>query len=298
MKRCHQIQHEQGLQSQAYATKKELLSLLVGAVDSDKSIELQLIPSALLREVLQIGFSMDTENQNRSKWLMSDRKIGHWLRSSRSRKLQINGNSTFDRVSPISFFCGLLIQSLKPVDSIVILSYFCGLTDPKGSNARPQRSGSSGLLRSLLTQLIKQWKFGKIKCLTKEDLEQLKRSGPELSLRDEMLVFRKLVAALPESQPLFIIVDGISYYEEGEYKTETKGIVSEVNALLRHVDVKAMMKVFVSSPTRSFEVKEYFEEYEIIEMPSNISGTMAGFADLQFSWNLGDDVTQLEGGPH
>ena len=77
-----------------------------------------------------------------------------------------------------------------------------------------------------------------------------------------------------------------------ELKVETKRIVAEVNGLIDDGDVQAPVKIFVTSATRSFEVKEYFEEDEMVDIPRSLSGAMAGSADSQFDWNFGHNVAQ------
>jgi len=283
--RAQQVdQKEKDLQPRAYISHKELLLLLRDTDDPlDGSTHL----------VLRTGFSMSRENQNRSKWLMTNKKISHWFRARRKRTLLVNGNGTVSRITPMSFFCAMLIKSLASIDSIVVLGHFCGLPHSGDTVDGVRRSEGSGLLRSLLTQLVQQWKFGELTCLSKEDVEKLKRTGPDGSFSMELHLFRTLVAALPAGQPLFVIVDGINYFETGDAKADTKKVVERLNALLDYGNVEALVKIFVTSATRSFEVSKYFEEDERVEVPPNITGSIAGFADSQFDWSFGHNVARL-----
>lgn len=287
----------QETQAQSYISKQELLSLLYGSVehpDTGRNTP-EAASSEMTQKVLRMGFSMDSTSQARSKWLMANKTIGRWFRSATSRTLLVNGNGTMARMTPISFFCAILIHSLTSVRSVVILSHFCGLASSEASdNKTMRRPGSSGLLRDLLMQLLYQWEFGELKCISKGQLERLESTASELTVREERRLFRKLVTALPMGQPLFIIIDGINYYETSEFKAETKEVIAEINALLNNEE-GALIKVLVTSTTRSFEVNEYFEEEdERLDMPSNISQTMVGFADTQFDLKLGKDVARLK----
>ncbi|KAK3304793.1 uncharacterized protein B0T15DRAFT_253258 [Chaetomium strumarium] len=282
-------QQEEVPQPEEYISQKELLRLLRGTGDA-----LEDGRSESTQQVLRAGFSMTREDQNRSKWLMSNETIGKWFRSSSSTTLLVNGNSKLDRITPISFFCAMLVRSLSSLDSIVVLSHFCGVASRDNSLSEARRPGSSGLLHDLLTQLVRQWKFGKLTCLDKELVERLQRRAPKWRLQDERRLFRKLVSALPAGQPLFVIIDGINWFEISELKAETKKIVAEINQLVHSADVVALIKVFVTAANRSFEVKENFEESEKLEMPSHISGVMSGFADSQFDKNFGDKVAKLK----
>jgi hypothetical protein len=271
-----------------------LLLLLSPNTSSDQNTSLALASQKpILGRVLRSGFSMDREEQIRAEWLMANEKVSHWFGSARSRKLLVNGNHTLDRISPVSFFCAMLVQSLKPIESIMVLSHFCGLYTPEDGPAS-EPPGSCGLLRSLLTQLIEQWEFGELICLDQDDVAKLKSTSPNLSLQDQRHLLHRLVAALPPAKPLFVIIDGINYYETGEFYHETKKVIKGINRLLSDSKIKAMVKIFVTSATRATEVNECFKPDEMLDVPEDVDGTRLGFADTQFDWQFGSKIERLE----
>ena len=275
-------------QLKVYISPKELLLLLSpNTADQNTSLELSSQNSTLVRVM---GFSMDRRDQVRAEWLIANKRVSSWFRSAQSRTLLVNGNHNLDRISPVSFFCAMLVQSLKPIECIMVLYHFCGLytqeDDPVGG-----LPGSCGLLRSLLTQLIEQWKFGELKCLDQEDVEKLKNASPNLSLRDQRHLFRRLVTALPPAKPLFVIIDNINYYETVEFYRKTKKVIRR---LLSDCKIKSMVKIIVTSATRATEVSEYFEHGERLDMPADIDGTNLGFVDMKFDWQFGPKIEKLD----
>lgn len=105
---------------------------------------------------------MDAEEQKRVEWLMANESIGRWFKSTRPRKLLVNGFGSLDRITPMSFFCAMLIQSLSSIGSVILLSHFCGLEMPEVGTSGPKDRRTSGLLKSLLIQLVAQWETSNI----------------------------------------------------------------------------------------------------------------------------------------
>jgi len=283
--KCHAAEESQ--EPQHISPKELLLLLSPNTTDQTTSLELASRNSTLARV---LGFSMNKEDQIRAEWLMANKKVSSWFRSAQSHTILVNGNHTLDRISPVSFFCAMLVQSLKSIESIMVLCHFCGLYTPED---RPvgEPPGSCGLLRSLLTQLIEQWDFGELKCLNQGDVEKLKSASPNLSLQDQRHLFRRLVKALPPTKPLFIIIDNINYYETDEFYHETKKVIRR---LLPNSKIKAMVKIFVTSATRATEVNRCFKQSEMLNMPVDMDGTRLGFADMKFDRQFGPKIEKLD----
>lgn len=108
----------------------------------------------------------------------------------------VNGNSSNrEKVTPISFFCAVLVRGL--LEPIVILSHFCGMHAPSYSSE--EFFGGRELLKNPTYQLVAQRPLEEIACLDH---------------------------ALPSKTPLFIIIDGISDYETGQLTRKTKSVMS------------------------------------------------------------------------
>ncbi|KAL2674244.1 hypothetical protein Neosp_012695 [[Neocosmospora] mangrovei] len=242
-----------------------------------------------LEQVLRAGFRMDESEQARTRWIMNDKSVGDWFQSTESRKFLVNGNHTLERIAPTSFFCSMLVQSLKSIESTVVLAHFCGLNTAGES----EPSGDGGLLRDLTSQLIEQWRFGDLTCLEQETVKRLKRESPRLRLKSQRHLLRTLITALPQETPLFVFIDGINYNETEELVYGTKKVIKDLCRLIVGEDVGAMVKVFVTSAVRAFDVNEYFEEDEVITIPEGADGNTSGLIDMQFKSGLGAQVAKL-----
>lgn len=256
-------------------SQKELLSLL-GSIDIDD----HRINEPILNQVLRAGFSMDEEAQKRVEWLMGNENVSRWFTSAKSQKLLVNGRGSLERLTPTSFFCAMMLHSLKPIGSIILLSYFCGLQAPE-RDLQPSEEKKS-ILNIFLHQLLIQWKFPSLSCLEHDFVEKLKSASPNWSLRKQRHLLRRLTTALPPAVPIFIIIDGASYYENKEMKE----VVAEISKLLSSKRVQAIVKVLITVPTQAFDLGDCFEENEIVNLPEDMDDVTTRFGDsvlrLQF----------------
>ncbi|KAL7936564.1 hypothetical protein V8C35DRAFT_277983 [Trichoderma chlorosporum] len=269
--------------------KNDMLLLL-----DPNSVSIQTSQDRILQQVLRNGFATDTEAQARVEWLMANKSIRHWLTSAKSKTLLVNGHGKLERVTPMSLFCAMLAQSFS-ASPIIVLTHFCGLQALEEDPQDPKRQKAGRLLRSLLIQLLTQWQFPDITCLKNDFVEKLKRTSPNWSLRQQKRLFHHLVAALPPATPIFIIIDGTNYYEATDStRDDIKTAVTEANKLLSLGSVEAMVKILVTSPTRSFNLAECFETNEIVNVPEDIDSSMTKFSESNLRLQFESKATDLE----
>ncbi|KAM6487404.1 hypothetical protein HDV62DRAFT_386038 [Trichoderma sp. SZMC 28011] len=247
--------------SEGKISLKDLLLLL----DLDAVAINTTTQSQILNQVIYTGLSMSAEARKRIDWLLTNENVKHWFTSTRSQTTLVNGHGSLERVTPMSVYCAMLAQSLNSTGSIIVLSHFCGL--------------QSDLLRSLLIQLLAQWKHPDITCLKDDFVEKLKTTSPNRSSRQQRHLFHHLVAGLPKATPIFIIIDGTNYYETSDLLDDTKKVVREVNKLLSSESVEAMVKILITSPTRSSDLTKYFKSNEIINVPEDLDGAMTQISE-------------------
>jgi hypothetical protein len=232
-----------------------------------------------LERILRNGLAMDAEEQKRVEWLMANESIGRWFKSTRPRKLLVNGFGSLDRITPMSFFCAMLIQSLSSIGSVILLSHFCGLEMPEVGTSGPKDRRTSGLLKSLLIQLVAQWETSNITCFDHDFLDTLKATSPGWGLPQQMQLLRHLIATLPSTTPIFIFIDGTNYYETVQLRDETKQVIKEINNLLFQEGVQVVVKVLITYPTRSYHLYEEFRRKEVVNMPEDMDGFSTRFSD-------------------
>ncbi|KAM5526610.1 hypothetical protein FOXYSP1_21010 [Fusarium oxysporum f. sp. phaseoli] len=274
----------------AYISKHELLSLLLPKPSYSPEQSLVVSPFELpLDQILHAGFRMDESEQARTRWMMNNSLLSKWFQSTKSRMLLVNGNHSLERVAPTSFFCSMLAKSLKTVESIVVLTYFCGLSTP--SESEPY--DDAGLLRDLIGQLVTQWRFGDLTCLDQRFVGKLKKQSPEIQLKTQRRLLHRLIAALPQKTPVFVFIDGINYIETEDFVNETKKAIKGLSRLVYNKRVGAMVKVFVTSSTRACDVNEYFEDDEVITVPEDAETNTNGLIDVQFKSGLGSQIVKI-----
>jgi len=80
---------------------------------------------------------------------MNNAKFQSWFKSGLSEMLVINSISEMTPVSPMSYFCALLLQELSHITNTVPLSFFCGL-----HRAGDNISDTTAIMQSLISQLL------------------------------------------------------------------------------------------------------------------------------------------------
>ncbi|PYH85328.1 hypothetical protein BO82DRAFT_398754 [Aspergillus uvarum CBS 121591] len=160
------------------------------------------------------------------------------------------------------FFCALLVESLQSLEPIIVLHHFCGLHPPSDHH---DGTASSVLMPLLLYQLLRQWTFGELECLSADDAQAFKGSVSNVTPDFLVAILRKLIKALPRRQPVFLILDGINYYETREPSWETKRLVKKLVKLMGAGG--ALYKLLITSTSRVLDIDEYFENDEKLYVP-------------------------------
>ena len=116
-------------------------------------------PAAMLRDsqrVMKCSHSIEESDLNKVRWLLSTDQFKCWIAHPFPNVLLVDGychEAGIGRTSPLSVFCASLAATMAQIDSTIILYFFCS------HHALPEQDpigGPSGLLRTLLTELITQ----------------------------------------------------------------------------------------------------------------------------------------------
>lgn len=122
------------------------------------------------------------------------------------------------------------------------------------------------MIRIFLYQLTMQWKFGGLSCLSEDDAQVFKTSETDLTDGFLLSIFSKMVKALPRRQPIFIIIDGLNYYETQDFGENTKRLMKRLMKLLA---APASVKLLVTSAPRVLDSSKYFENDEKLLVPAD-----------------------------
>ena len=220
-------------------------------------------------------------SQDRARALITSPVMQEWLTSIVSLPLLVNGQMFSSeeeiRQSPLSYFCAKLADSIlspsrsgqmRKNDAVFVVRWFCGEHTnfyDYGPGKTDYDAHPPGMLSNMLVQLIVQL----LQCPSLPQLSHLSNPSNAPQLSELCDLFMLLVEALPKGSILFIIIDGIFYYEDKERREECMEVLSMLTEMARGgpgFASECLIKLLVTSPLRSHCVQDLFEESEIMDL--------------------------------
>ena len=251
--------------------------------------------------ILRIISSLSSGSQDRAVALIMSPIMQAWLTSAVSLPLLVNGQmfSTEGetRQSPLSYFCAKLVDSIFPRNkslqtrtnrTVFAVRWFCGQHTNMydyGPEMTDYDAHPPGMLNNMLAQLITQL----LECPSLPQLEDLSLTRNNPQLIELCTLFSLLVRALPRGLILFVVIDGISYYEDEERREECMEVLSTLTELTRESSESAngcLVKLLVTAPLRSHYVLDLFNDTEILDLDEYIPPN-GGFTALQWEMGVG-----------
>ncbi|KAH8746441.1 hypothetical protein F5882DRAFT_471415 [Hyaloscypha sp. PMI_1271] len=264
----HPQPHPQGL-----CLTKEGLFILLNISDID-IVDLQQI--AENKELLATP-----EDRARSEQIVQNQLFKTWIVSPISARLLVHGDfGGQQRTSALSLFCTTLTHVFRSKSRFVSLVWFCGRhlgsnvsgdsddsdryssdgydsDDSEGSYSGPCLRMIRKMTKSFIAQLLHQYDFPVLSLNPPTtDLASLQNGDVE----ELCTLFRWLVRQLPEDVTFFCLVDGIAYYEREEFEDPMLEVLESILALTVDDNVRAAVKLFVTSPRPTDTVRAGFED--------------------------------------
>lgn len=198
--------------------------------------------------ILQVGPSAATENlkfilqqSNRKTdlslrqvwWLNHMNEFINWYHKAQSSILLVDGyldHMPSDRISPLSIFNSSFILKFVQSPSRIMLFFFSGLYDGEGLERDRNFQGPSGLVRSLIAQLLCNESFSQpdLSFLTTDWIEACEMND----IKALCQLFKCLVFQIPTDMQLFCILDELAVYEcDPRWSDE----IDYVAALFQHI---------------------------------------------------------------
>ncbi|KAK8050818.1 hypothetical protein PG994_012548 [Apiospora phragmitis] len=178
-----------------------------------------------------------SRGHDRTEQIMKSPQLREWLVQAESKELLIHGNSEPQPISPISFFCALMVRNLRDVDQFKSLAFFCGC------HPYNDLGGVRLMIMSLLAQLLEQQRFD----LSFIDHELAYRmDGGDIEAF--CCVFRQLVRQVQSTDCVFCVIDGVNFYEDlaEELLQDTAYVLRTLLDLTR--ERGAVFKILLTSP--------------------------------------------------
>ena len=215
------------------------------------------VASQDLQQILREGELFSTNVQAQASAFMGSQKLQDWLSSLTSSCLFAQVESGDDNpVSALSFVSSLLYQTLQASERTLPLHYVCGLHTDQSHDTFPC---AEGMLQSLLVQLLVGSEYENFSLDFVDDalFHRLKNAD----LVALCTVFEALIDQLPPNTILFVIVDGISYYETQD---RVQGTCYAISKFVEIAETAGkVMKLLVTCPGMSGYVRKGFSEEDI-----------------------------------
>ena len=257
--------------------------------------------------LLHILSNLSSGSQDRAVALITSPIMQNWLTSTISLPLIVNGqmfsNDGETRQSPLSYFCAKLVDNILPPSTssqtlknrtVFAVRWFCGQhTDccDYGLGLTDYEAHPPGMLSNMLTQLIVQL----LECSFLPHLEHVSLPRNDPQLFELCALFQLLVGALPEGSILFIVIDGISYYEDEERREECMEVLSTLTEATRGSPESAngcLIKLLVTAPLESHYVQDLFEETEMLDLDEYMPRS-GGLTALQWDMGVGRAIADV-----
>ncbi|KAI2619763.1 hypothetical protein GGS26DRAFT_595168 [Hypomontagnella submonticulosa] len=221
------------------------------------------------RELLTSG------GQDRTAQIMGSPLFRQWMITAASRELLIHANSDAQPVSPLSFFCAMLMQNLRNVDRFRSVAFFCGL------HPYEDYGGGRTMIMSLLAQLLQQQSFDL--SFIDHELAYIMDSG---DIGAFCYVFGELVQQIRGPETVFCIIDGINFYERYEDLLQEMALV--LRFLLDLTKCRTVFKILITSPSTTEDVRKAIEDEDYLALPEQATNTQE-FSALRFErqWEEG-----------
>ena len=217
---------------------------------------------------------------------MQSRQLQEWLTGPRSRVLLLNGNGAGSPTfSPCTFLGAKFLEGLRQVQPIICLFYFCSL---HMSSRKDHQEDASTLAKILVSQLLHCDVSYDTSFLTQEDLDKIEQND----LSTLCMLFQRLIQQIPSGTFLFLVVDGINFYERSERRQDFLDVLKVLLAVLEESD-NFIAKLLLTCHGRSSFAKDLIRNDNILTVPTFVDGTRQGWSEHTFGKSLGQEISNL-----
>lgn len=231
---------------------------------------------------LREGNQLKPSDQQRAGWLMSNSKFQSWFKSGLSDMLVIDGMGEMIPVSPMSYFCSLLSQELGQITNAIPVSFFCGL-----HRVGDYMSDAIAIMRSLITQLLANPFIRQNINLNFMSFDAV-LGVQQFQLDFLCELFRRIIGSLTLNTAIFIIIDGVSWFETEPRLKELSSVMLSLRDLVVECNTcgtnsGVILKLLITSPRASIHTKHLFPRDKQLVIPNEALGNGQGFNARQMA---------------
>ncbi|KAI0401648.1 hypothetical protein F4802DRAFT_600809 [Xylaria palmicola] len=219
--------------------------------------------------VIKQASRIDQDNQRRARWLMNTSIFQNWVRMPQHTLLLADGAMALERTSPMSILTATLAVNLLGAHSTVVY-FFCGMHSDADTN--DEVSGPTGMLRSLISQLLLQMK-------PEPDLSVIDTQNFLHGLRNYNFsalceILRLLIKQLQPHMTLYCLLDGVSWYEQGAWDGEMRFFIGLFRDMMARISSPSL-KLLMTSPSNGTELRDMVDmEREYVSLRAASTSNM------------------------
>ncbi|KAK0632688.1 hypothetical protein B0T14DRAFT_560359 [Immersiella caudata] len=189
----------------------------------------------------------DAKCKSTASIILLNRNFQRWTRNHCADFIYFDGRPerTYDKTSPISYFCAqLAYRSKGGPHTTTTLCFFCGqhvaFNDPL--------AGPRGLMRSLISQALRARPTFD---LDKLNLRTFEGTHESILFEDLCSLFRLIIGQFPPGYTVYCIIDDINRLERDIWSAEYWSIIGMLDEMVGDRGPSPCFKVLITSPARS-----------------------------------------------
>ena len=198
--------------------------------------------------------------------------------------LLIDASTTGEHMnSGLSYFVVSLARVLRQMAVTSPMMFFCGYhTSPEDT-----LQGATGILRTLISQLIPQLESFSLAFFDGKSLEDLRQF--------DIFALTHLFQGLLEqdqSSVFFIIIDEIATYDTPHHSDDIRDLVNFLRDLIQQLNTECaqyqrqtVLKILMTCSTCSHNARAWFLDDEVLTIPLDAHGQNQGFNELHISYH-------------
>jgi len=204
--------------------------------------------------ILRQSNSLRPKGLGKARWLLTTAQFKNWLSQPFSGILLVDGYCKDDgigKISPLSVLCASLATTLVQTSSNIVLRFFCS------SHTRVEQdtiSGPSGLIRSLITQLIL---YPDTPDIDLDPMEQgLYDAVSQCNVPALVSLFGSILCNMDKSITIICVIDGISDFETPlrGWDREILGVVDQLQNLVYNQRSGPTLKLLMTSANKALNI--------------------------------------------
>ncbi|KAI1413039.1 hypothetical protein F5Y13DRAFT_179850 [Hypoxylon sp. FL1857] len=217
-----------------------------------------------LKYILKQDHKFNAISKGQASYLRKRDEFYDWFSSKDPDLLVVNGNlntPSNSKISPLSLVCANLVANLLEIECAVTLYFFCS----ENLDARDGSRGPQRVMRSILAQLLVFLKNYEHLSLEFVNSRRYQHGLEHQNMGTLCTSFWELVNQLSQTT-VFCIIDGVSLYEQKEWKEDLESLIRELDAIVHDDMLRPRLKILLTCPIRATYIGQVVDPQKFISL--------------------------------